>query len=252
MHGEIHPEAKIAKDVQIASGCLIEKDVEIGNGTKVAKGTIIRNGVKIGKNNEIHPYAVIGNTPQDKSHENNLGKIVIGDSNIIREFTTIHLPVGEKAETKIGNENYLMAYSHVAHNCKIGNNVLLVNGATLGGFVEVEDSAYISAFVPVHQWVKIGAHSIIGGGLRIIKDLVPFAMAAGSPLRVVSYNSRGLRRDGFSAQRIEEIKKAFRILFRSKLNTKQAVEKLKSEFQNNKDVDHIIKFISESKRGILK
>jgi UDP-N-acetylglucosamine acyltransferase len=252
MQKEIHPEAKIQAGVQIAPGCLIEKDVIIGSGTIIAQGTIIKNGVEIGKNNEIHPYTVIGDTPQDKSHKNILGKIVIGDSNVIREFTTIHLPVGEKAETKIGNKNYLMAYSHVAHNCRVGNNVLLVNGATLGGFVEVEDFAYISAFVPVHQWVKIGAYSIIGGGLRIIKDLVPFAMAAGSPLKVVSYNSRGLRRNGFSPERIEEIKKAFRILFRLKLNTKQALKKLKEEFQGNEDVDHIIKFISESKRGILK
>jgi len=252
MQKEIHPEAKIAKDVHIEVGCLIEKDVVIGSGTTIARGVIIKNGVRIGKNNEIHPYAVIGDTPQDKSYKNNLGKVIIGDSNVIREFTTIHLPVGDKTETKIGNNNYLMAYSHVAHNCKIGNNVLLVNGATLGGYVEVEDFAYISAFVPVHQWVKIGAYSIIGGGLRIIKDLVPFAMAAGSPLRVVSYNSRGLRRNGFSPERIEEIKKAFRILFRSGLNTKQSVEKLKDDFKGNKDIEHIIEFINESRRGIVK
>ncbi len=252
MNRDIHPEAKIAKGVKISTGCLIEKDVVIGRGTTIAKGAIIKSGVEIGKNNEIHPYAIIGSTPQDKSHKNNLGKVIIGDSNVIREFATIHLPVGDKTETKIGNNNYLMAYTHVAHNCKIGNNVLLVNGATLGGYVEVEDFAYISAFVPVHQWVKIGAYSIIGGGLRIIKDLVPFAMAAGSPLRVVSYNSRGLRRNGFSPDRIEEIKKAFRILFRSGLNTKQAVEKLKNDFKDNKDVDRIVKFINESKRGIVK
>ena len=252
MHGDIHPEAEIAKGVHIESGCLIEENVVIGSGTTIAKGAIIKNGVRIGKNNEIHPYAIIGNTPQDKSHKNNLGKVIIGDSNVIREFATIHLPVGDKTETKIGDNNYLMAYSHVAHNCKIGNNVLLVNGATLGGYVEVEDFAYISAFVPVHQWVRIGAYSIIGGGLRIIKDLVPFAMAAGSPLRVISYNSRGLRRNGFSLERIGEIKKAFRILFRSGFNTKQAVEELKNDFKGNKDIEHIIKFISESKRGIVK
>ncbi|MBN1693919.1 acyl-ACP--UDP-N-acetylglucosamine O-acyltransferase [candidate division WOR-3 bacterium] len=252
MQKEVHPEAKIAKGVHIEAGCLIEKDVVIGVGTTIAKGVIIKNGVRIGKNNEIHPYAVIGDTPQDKSYNNNLGKVTIGNSNVIREFATIHLPVGDKTETKIGNDNYLMAYSHVAHNCKIGNNVLLVNGATLGGYVEVEDFAYISAFVPVHQWVRIGAYSIIGGGLRIIKDLVPFAMAAGSPLRVVSYNSRGLRRNGFSQMRIEEIKKAFRVLFRSGLNTKQAVEKLKDDFKDNKDVEHIIKFVNESRRGIVK
>lgn len=248
----VHPEAKIAGDVKIEPGCLIEKDVIIGKGTKIYKGTIIKNGVRIGERNEIHPYAVIGDMPQDKRTDKSTGIVNIGDSNIVREFSTINLSVGEETETKIGNNNYLMAYSHVAHNCKIGNNVLLVNGATLGGYVEVEDFAYISAFVPVHQWVKIGSYSLIGGGLRIIKDLIPFAMAAGSPLRVVSHNSRGLRRNGFSAERIEEIKKAFRILFRSGLNTKQAVSKLENDFKNNKDIERIIKFINESKRGIVK
>lgn len=252
MRGDIHLEAKIAKGVKIDSGCLIEKDVTIGKGTTIARGAIIKNNVQIGENNEIHPYAVIGDLPQDKSREKKTGKVVIGDSNIIREFTTINLPLKEGTETKIGNNNYLMAYSHVGHNCKIGNNALLVNGATLGGFVEVEDFAYISAFVPVHQWVRIGAYSIIGGGLRIIKDLIPFAMAAGSPLRVVSYNSRGLRRNGFSTGRIEGIKRAFRILFRSGLNTTQAVEKLKNDFKDNKDIERIIRFIKESKRGIVK
>ncbi len=252
MKADIHPEAKIAKDVKIESGCRIEKDVVIGKGTMIAKGAIIKSGVQIGEGNEIHPYSVIGDTPQDKRQERETGKVIIGYSNIIREFTTINLPAEEGTETRIGNNNYLMAYSHVAHNCKIGNNVLLVNGATLGGYVEVEDFAYISAFVPVHQWVKIGAYSLIGGGLRIIKDLVPFAMAAGSPLRVVSYNARGLRRNGFSPERIEEIKKAFRILFRSGLNTKQAVGKLKKDFKDNKDIKHIIRFINESRRGIVK
>jgi UDP-N-acetylglucosamine acyltransferase len=252
MNGDIHPEAIIAKDVKIEPGCVVEKDVIIGKGTMIAKGAIIKSGVRIGERNEIHPYAIIGDTPQDKGLKKETGKVIIGDSNVIREFTTIHLPVGEGTETRIGNGNYLMAYSHVAHNCRIGDNVLLVNGATLGGYVEIEDFAYISAFVPVHQWVKIGAYSLIGGGLRITKDLVPFAMAAGSPLRVVSYNSRGLRRNGFSPTRIEEIKKAFRILFRSGLNTKKALEKLKKEFKGNKDIEHIIGFINESRRGIVK
>ena len=252
MYQDIHSEAKIAEDVKIDSGCLIEKDVVIEKGTKISKGVIIKSGVRIGENNEIHPYSVIGDMPQDIKHEKKTGKIVIGDSNTIREFSTINLPIGEATETKIGNNNYMMAYSHVGHNCKIGNNVLLVNGATLGGYSEVEDFAYISAFVPVHQWVRIGSYSLIGGGFRIIKDLVPFAMAAGSPLRVISYNSRGLRRNGFSHERIEAIKKAFRLLFRSGLNTKQAIEKLKESFNDNKDIQHIIEFIGESKRGIVK
>jgi UDP-N-acetylglucosamine acyltransferase len=252
VHGDIHLKAKIAEDVKLDSGCLIEEDVVIEKGTRIAKGVIIKSGVRVGENNDIHPYAVIGDIPQDKRREKNTGKVIIGDSNTIREFVTINLPIGEGAETKVGNSNYLLAYSHVGHNCRIGNNVLLVNGATLGGYAEVEDFAYISAFVPVHPWVKIGAYSLIGGGFRIIKDLVPFALAAGSPLRVISYNSRGLRRNKFSPERIEEIKKSFQILFRSGLNTKQAIEKLRENFNNNKDINHIIKFINESRRGIVK
>lgn len=248
----IHPDAKLDKDVRIAPGCVIERDVEIGSGTTIDTGVIVKSGVKIGRDNEIHPYAVIGDTPQDKNYKGNRGRVVIGDSNIIREFTTIHVAVGVEKQTVIGNENYIMAYCHIAHNCRVGNHVLMVNGATLGGYVEVEDYTYISAFVPVHPWVKIGAYSIIGGGLRITKDLIPFALAAGSPLRIISPNFIGLRRNGFEGDRIENIKQAYRILFRSKLNTGQALKKLKAEFGGDEDIERIIAFINNSRRGIVK
>ncbi|MCK4420177.1 acyl-ACP--UDP-N-acetylglucosamine O-acyltransferase [candidate division WOR-3 bacterium] len=248
----VHPEAELASDVSIGKGCIIEKDVSIGSGTRIDTGVIIKGGVIIGRNNEIHPYAVIGDTPQDMSYSKDKGVIQIGDNNIIREFVTIHGAVGKDERTMIGDHNYIMAYSHIAHNCKVGNHVLLVNGATLGGLVEVQDYAYISAFVPVHQWVRIGAYSIIGGGLRITKDLVPYALAGGSPLRVVSPNFIGLRRNGFSKERIERIKEAFRILFRSNLNTGQALKKLKEEFKGDEDIERIITFIKGSRRGIIK
>lgn len=248
----VHPDADIGEDVKLGHGCVIEEDVKIGRGTTIGPGVIIKSGVEIGKNNEIHAYAVIGDTPQDKSYAGDRGKIVIGNSNIIREFTTIHIAVGKDKETVIGDQNYIMAYCHVAHNCRLGNQILLVNGATLGGYVEVQDYVYISAFVPVHQWVKIGAYSIIGGGFRITKDLIPYALAAGSPLRVVSPNFIGLRRNGFSSEQIEAIKQAFRILFRSNLNTKQAIQRLEEEFNGNKDIEKIIFFINKSKRGIVK
>ncbi|MEA1912886.1 MAG: acyl-ACP--UDP-N-acetylglucosamine O-acyltransferase [candidate division WOR-3 bacterium] len=248
----VHPDVQVDRDVQIAPGSIIEKDVKIGRGSRIERGAIIKSGVEIGKNNEIHSYAVIGDTPQDKGYKGESGKVIIGDSNIIREFTTIHIPVGKGKETRIGDHNYLMAYSHIAHNCIVGNNVLLVNGATLGGYVEVEDYTYISAFVPVHQWVRIGAYSLIGGGLRITKDLVPYALAADFPLRVISPNFIGLRRNGFSGDRIQRIKQAFHILFRSKLNTKQAIKRLEDEFEEDRDIQRIITFINKSKRGIVK
>lgn len=248
----IHPEAVIYEDVKVGPGCIIEENVKIGSGSSIGAGVIIRNGTEIGENNEIHPYTIIGNTPQDKSYKGEGGKVIIGNNNIIREFTTIHLAVGKDTYTLVGDNNFIMAYCHLAHNCIVGNNVLLVNGATLGGYVEVEDYAYISAFVPIHQWVRIGAYSLIGGGLRITKDLIPYALAARSPIRVVSPNFVGLRRNGFSKERIENIKNAFRILFRSNLNTKQAVDKLKEEFYENEDIEKIITFINKSKRGIVK
>jgi len=248
----IHSKAVIGKDVILAPNCIIEEKVKIGSGTSIGEGVIIKNGTEIGKNNEIHPYAIIGNTPQDKSYKGEGGKVVIGNNNIIREFTTIHLSVGKNTETLVGDNNYIMAYAHIAHNCIVGNNVLLVNGATLGGHVEVEDYTYISAFVPIHQWVRIGAYSLIGGGFRITKDLIPYALAADSPIRVVSPNFVGLRRNGFSKEQIENIKHAYRILFRSNLNTKQAIEKLMEEFDGNEDIERIINFINKSKRGIVK
>jgi UDP-N-acetylglucosamine acyltransferase len=248
----IHPNAVIEKDVIVAPNCVIEEKVKIGSGTSIGEGAIIKNGTEIGKDNEIHPYTIIGNTPQDKSYKGEGGKVVIGNNNIIREFTTIHLSVGKDTKTLIGDNNYIMAYAHIAHNCIVGNNVLLVNGATLGGHVEVEDYAYISAFVPVHQWIRIGAYSLIGGGFRITKDLIPYALAADSPIRVVSPNFVGLRRNGFSNEQIENIKNAYRILFRSNLNTRQAIEKLIEEFDGNKDIERIINFINKSKRGIVK
>ena len=248
----IHSKAVIGKDVILAPNCIIEEKVKIESGTSIGEGVIIKNGTEIGKNNEIHPYAIIGNTPQDKSYKGEGGKVVIGNNNIIREFTTIHLSVGKNTETLVGDNNYIMAYAHIAHNCIVGNNVLLVNGATLGGHVEVEDYTYISAFVPIHQWVRIGAYSLIGGGFRITKDLIPYALAADSPIRVVSPNFVGLRRNGFSKEQIENIKHAYRILFRSNLNTKQAIEKLMEEFDGNEDIERIINFINKSKRGIVK
>lgn len=248
----IHPDANLANDVKLGPRCIIGRDVKIGSGTTIGAGVVINSGTEIGKNNEIHPYAVIGETPQDKNYSGEGGGVIIGNNNIIREFTTVHLAVGKDKETVVGNNNYIMAYSHIAHNCIVGNNVLLVNGATLGGYVEVEEYAYISAFVPIHQWVRIGAYSLIGGGLRITKDLIPFALAADSPIRVVSPNFIGLRRNGFSSERIEDIKKAYRILFRSNLNTKQALKHLEEEFNGNKDIERIITFINKSKRGIVK
>lgn len=248
----IHESAEIEEGVTLGPDCYVGENVRIGSGTELHKGAIVKKDVAIGKDNRIHSYAVIGDNPQERSYEGKFGRVKIGDGNVIREFVTIHRPVGVEEKTEIGNSNYLMAYAHVGHNARIGSEVLLVNGATLGGYCQVEDHAYISAFVPVHQWARIGAYSLIGGGFRLTKDLIPFALAAGSPLRIVSPNFRGLRKHKFSSERIEKIKEVFRVLFRKGWNTTQALERLEENFLPDEDVEKIIEFIESSKRGIVK
>jgi len=245
----IHHRVVISSGVQISAFAIIEEDVYIGEGTVIKEGVIIRKGTKIGKWNEIYPYVVIGENPQDIQYKGEPTGVIIGDRNIIREFTTIHR-ASKKGSTIIGDNNFIMAYVHLGHNVKIGSNSKLVNGTTLGGYVEVQDFAYISALVPVHQFVRIGKYAIIGGGYRVVKDIPPFSLAAGEPLRIIGVNIEGLRRQGFSPERIEVIKDAFKTLFDSKLNTKQALEKIADK--ENPDISCLVDFIKSSKRGITK
>ena len=254
----IHPtaivskESNIDKDVEIGPFCIIEKGVRIEKGTVVMNGVVIRKGTIIGKNNKIFPYVIIGEEPQDKSYRKEDTEVEIGNGNEIREFVTIHRAVGEGKKTKIGDKNYIMTYSHIGHNAKVGNSTIIVNGATLGGYAEVGSYAYLSAYVALHQFTRVGAYAIVGGGYRVIKDVIPFALAAGEPLRIVSVNTVGLRRNNFSQERREIIKDTFRILFRSNLNTRQAIEKIENQMPMNEDIRLIIDFIKTSKRGIVK
>ncbi|RKZ22304.1 acyl-[acyl-carrier-protein]--UDP-N-acetylglucosamine O-acyltransferase [bacterium] len=240
------------KNVKIAESAVIEDDVEIGEGTVIKEGVIIRSGTRIGKNNIIFPYAVIGEEPQDLRFRGERSGVIIGDGNIIREFVTIHRAAGEGENTIIGNGNYLMAYVHVGHNARIGNGAILVNGATLGGYAEVHDHAYISANVAVHQFTRVGEYAIVGGGFRVTKDVIPYALAAGEPLRIYGVNFLGLRRCGFSQEKREIIKEAIRILTRMGLNTSQAVECIRRELPDIEEIRKLLRFIETSKRGIAK
>jgi len=254
----IHPtaivskESNIDKDVDIGPFCIIEEGVRIEGETIIMNGVIIRKGTTIGKNNKIFPYVIIGEEPQDKSYQGENTEVEIGDGNDIREFVTIHRAVGVGKKTTLGNRNYIMAYSHIGHNAKVGNNTIIVNGATLGGYAEVGSYAYLSAYVALHQFARVGAYAIVGGGYRVIKDVIPFALAAGEPLRIVSVNTVGLRRNNFSQKRRETIKETFNLLFRSNLNTHQAIERIENQMPMNEDVKLIIDFIKTSKRGIVK
>ncbi len=252
----IHPSsfisknAHIGKNVKIGPYCTIEENVYIDDGTEIGNGVIIKKNTKIGKNNKISHYVIIGEEPQDKNFKNEETSVEIGDNNIIREFTTIHRACGEGNKTIIGSNNYIMCYTHFGHNAHVGSNTIIVNNATLGGYAVVEDYAYLSAFVAVHQFTRVGKYAIVGGGYCVRNDVVPFAMAAGEPLRIVGINTVGLKRNNFSQERIDKIKDAFKIIFWSGLITKDAIERLKEA--NNEDIRYLIEFIENSKRGITK
>jgi UDP-N-acetylglucosamine acyltransferase len=254
---KIYPTAVVSPDVIIGDGVsigpysIINGDVKIGDRCEIGAHTFIGRWTDIDKDCKIFQNVVIGNPPQDVKFKGKRSYVRVGERNIIREFVTIHRGSGEDEETRIGNDNFLMAYVHIAHNVKLGNNIIIANGSQLSGFVEVEDFAFISGLCPIHQFVRIGCHSMIGGGYRVPKDVIPYSLCAGEPLRPKGLNIVGLRRHGFTAETIEILKQAFNILLFSRLNTTQAVDELK-KLPQIKEVKHLIDFIIKSKRGIAK
>lgn len=246
----IDRDAFIDNDVKVGAYSVIERDVEIGTGCVIGNYVCIKRGTKIGKNNEIYEGVVIGNPAQDVRNKGKKSFVNIGANNIIREYVTIHRATGEGEETVIGDDNYLMAYCHIAHNVRIGNGVIIANGAQLAGFVLVSDYAFISGLCPVHQFVRIGEYSIIGGGYRVSKDVLPYSLTAGDPLRARGLNIVGLRRHNFSKESISILNKAFHLLLSKELNTHQAIEKMQKELPLNDEIKHLIEFIESSKRGV--
>jgi UDP-N-acetylglucosamine acyltransferase len=248
----VHKNAKLADDVEVGPYAVIGGDVKIGAGTKVHTHVVIDGHTTIGKNNEFFPGCVIGFQGQDKKFKGEKSLLIIGDNGIFREYVTIHKATGEDNKTVIGNDVFFMATAHVGHNCTIGDGVTLVNGAGIGGHVEIEERAFISAYCPVHQFCKIGKFAMIGMGSPIEKDVPPFVLGVGNPFTIYGYNKVGLSRAGVAPAGLDAIKKLFKLVFKSGLNVSQAVEKLKSEMPGNEFAEHFIKFTEKSKRGIYK
>ncbi len=244
--------AEIAQNVEIGPYSIINEDVIIEAGTKIHSHVLVESGTRIGKNCQIYQGAILAGEPQDLKFEGEKTYLKIGDNTIIREYVTLSRGTKHRGETTIGNNCFLMAYAHVAHDCLIGNNVILANSVNLAGHVEIQDFVVVGGVVPVHQFTRIGAHSIIGGGFRVVQDVCPYMLAAGYPLKIYGVNKIGLQRRGFSNKTIEILEKVYRILFRSKLNTKQALEKIKTELEIIPEVQNIIDFIEKSERGIVK
>jgi UDP-N-acetylglucosamine acyltransferase len=248
----IHPQANIANNVVIEPYVTIYKNVEIGEGTWIGSNAVIMEGARIGKNCKIFPGAVISAVPQDLKFQGEETIVRIGDSTTIREFCTINRGTRASWETVIGNNCLLMAYVHIAHDCFIGNNVIMSNSSGLAGHIKIDDWAIIGGMVAVHQFVNIGAHAFIAGGGLVRKDVPPYCKAAREPLSYSGINSIGLRRRGFSSEKIKEIQDLYRILFVKGMNVSQALRFIEAEMPATTERDEIISFIGNSSRGIMK
>mgnify|MGYP003683796435 FL=1 len=248
----IHTDSKIVRNVVIEPFVTIEKDVEIGSGTWIGSNVTIMEGARIGKNCRIFPGAVISAIPQDLKFEGEKSLTIIGDDCTIRECATINRGTSASGKTIVGNNCLIMAYAHIAHDCVIGDNCVIVNSVALGGHVTIGDYAIIGGLSAIHQFVSVGKHAMVSGGSLVRKDVPPYIKAAREPLSFVGINSIGLRRRGFSDDKIKEIQAIFRILFQNNNNNTQALLKIETELNASPERDEIISFVQNSGRGIMK
>jgi len=250
----VHPSTKIPASCRVGAYCVIDAAVEMGQNCQVQAHVIIGGPTKLGSDNQIFSFAVVGGEPQDITYNGEPTRLEIGDRNMIREYVTINRgTLKGGGVTRVGNDTLIMAYTHIGHDSVIGDHAMLINGATLAGHVTVEEWAVVGALCPVHQYVRIGAHSYIGGGTTITQDVLPYSMtSAERDTHAFMLNKVGLERRGFSPERIKRLHHAFRILLASKLNTSQALEKLRAEGEFSNDVDLLVQFIETSQRGVIK
>ncbi len=250
----VHPEAKVPESCTIGPFCTVGAAVEMGDHCELVSHVVLEGPTRLGSHNKIYPFSAVGIGPQDLSYRGEPTRLEIGDRNMIREYVTIHRGTVKGGQlTKIGSDCLIMAYAHIAHDCSIGDHVIMANAATLAGHVTVEEWAVVGALCPVHQFVRVGAHSYIGGGTTITQDVLPFSKtSAVRDVHAYGANSVGLERRGFSKERVRAIQLALRTLIASKLNTTQAIEKIRSKGNVTEDVETLLKFIESSERGILK
>lgn len=245
----VDPKAEIAADVEIGPWVIVGPRCEIGPGCKVAAHAVLESHVKLGNEVRVGIGSVLGGLPQDLKFKGEETWVEIGNRTTIREYVTVNRGTSQSFRTTVGQQVFLMSYVHLAHDCHIGDNVIISNGTQLAGHVTVEEYAGISGVCGVHQFTRIGRHSFIGGHSRVTKDVPPYVKAVGNPIKLYGLNSVGLARRGFSADTIAELKKAYRLFFRSELNVTQAIEQAKSELKPIPEVLTLIEFFSLSERG---
>jgi UDP-N-acetylglucosamine acyltransferase len=255
----IHPTAivdagaRLAPDVQIGPYTLIGPQVEIGEGTTVGAHAVIKGHTRIGKNNRIFQFVSLGEIPQDKKYNGEPTRLEIGDNNTIREFCTLNTGTAQDAGvTRLGNNNWIMAYVHVAHDCQIGDNTIFANSVQLAGHVQVGDFAILGGITGVHQFCRIGAHVITSGSSLVLKDIPPYVMASGNPANAVSINAEGLKRRGFTPESIAALRRAYKTIYRSGVTVDEALTELREQVKRCVEVQPLIDFLAVPGRGIVR
>lgn len=248
----IHPDAVLGEGASVGPHSTIGANVRIGDHTQIGANVLIEPGTVIGRRCRVFHGASIGGEPQILDFKDVPSSVTIGDETTIREYVTVHRSGKENGATVVGSKCMVMAYAHIAHDCEIGDEVIIVNGTGLSGHVVVEDRAFISGLVGVHQFVRIGKHAMVGGKAGLNQDVLPFSMVEGTPARLVGVNSVGLRRSQFPTKVRTAIKKAFKFFLRSDLNTSQAVERIEREIEMSEEIRYLVNFVKNSSRGITK
>lgn len=248
----LDPTVELGADVVIGPYCVVGPNVVIGDGARIGAHVVIERDTAIGAGCVVHAGAVLGGDPQDLKYGGEPSRLEIGARTVVREFVTLNRGTSARGVTEIGSDCLIMAYAHVAHNCLLGDHVILANSVNLAGHIEIGDYAIIGGVTPVHQFVKIGPHSIIGGGSRVPTDVAPYVKAAGSPIKVFGLNVIGLQRRGFSAEAQQALKRLYRIFFRSTLLKDQAVAQIREELPDLPEVRVFLDFVERSERGIAR
>ena len=249
----VHSQAKISSGVKIGPYCLVGENVQIGKDTILDSHVVVDRETKIGERCRLFPFVSVGGAPQAIRYGGEPTRLTIGDDNVVREFVTINRGTVEGGgETKVGNGNLIMAYSHIAHDCQVGNRVIMANGSTLAGHIEVEDFAIVGGLVAIHQFVRVGCYAIIGGASAAPQDIPPYMVAAGNRARLFGLNTIGLKRHNFPEATMGALKQAYRILFRSHLPLHKALDRVEKEVPDLPEVRHLVDFLKKSKRGVCR
>lgn len=249
----VHPKASIADGVKVGAYSLIGENVRIGNDTVIESHVVVEGWSEIGQRCHLFPFVSIGAPPQHLRYRGEPTRVIIGADNVIREFVTINrATAGGGGETVLGQGNFIMAYSHIAHDCRVGNQVIMANASTLAGHIEVEDFAIVGGLVAIHQFVRVGCYAIIGGASAVPKDVPPYMCAAGNRAQLFGLNSVGLKRHRFPEATMSALKQAYRILFRSHLTLAKAIDRVQAEIPSFPEIRHLLDFLKSSKRGVCR